>query len=517
MVKTVVLIILDGFGIGRKDANNPIHLAKPLMLNYFKKNFLYGTLQSSGISVGLPWNEEGNSEVGHITLGAGKVVYQHYPRISLTIRDGSFFKNQELKKAFAHAKDKNSAVHLVGEISIGNVHASFEHLEALLELAKQEKTTNLFIHLITDGRDSPPRSAKELIKKLESVIKEKNIGRIASISGRYYSMDRDDHYDRTELAYRAMTSSVPSSGSAANWLDKNYTDNLNDEYIKPINLDPDGIIRNNDSIIFFNFREDSIRQLSQSFIEKNFNKFPIAELTDIYPVTFTHYSPKLISPVAFPSETVKEPLGKVIADAGLVQLRIAETEKYAHITYFFNALQEAAFPNEYRVLIPSQNLARHDEHPEMRVKEITDRIIQSLSDGGSNFILANFANPDVIAHTGNFDAAVQAVNIIDNELRRIFDAVMTADAALVITSDHGNIEEMRDPLTGAIETKHDPNPVPIYIIGKDFVSIKENIDLENIDEKTSGLLSDVAPTILNMLHLPVPNDMTGENLLDRLE
>ncbi len=517
MRKTVALIILDGFGIGRKDATNPIHAAHPEMLGYLKKNFLYGSLQASGISVGLPWGEEGNSEVGHITIGAGKVIYQHYPRISLTIKNKEFFKNKELKKAFDYAKEKNSSLHFVGVLTSGNVHASFEHLEALFEFTKLENTQKLYIHIITDGRDSPPKSARELLGKLEGLIKKYGRGKIGSISGRYYAMDRDEHYDRTELAYSAMIGLAPVPATANEWLEKNYSENLTDEFVRPVTLDPEGRIKENDAVIFFNYREDSIRQLAKSFAQKDFDRFPINHFNNLFIVSFTDYAPKLGVAIAFPQEIVQQPLGKILEDAGRIQLRIAETEKYAHITYFFNGLRDAPFQNEYRILIPSQNLARHDEHPEMRAREIADRIIQGLSEGGSDFILANFANPDVIGHTGNFEAAIKTIGVIDGEIRRIFDATMKYDATLIITSDHGNVEEMANPQTGAIETKHDSNPVPIHIIGHEFISLKNARDIESSESETSGVLSDIAPTILELLGIPATSEMTGISLLKSLK
>ncbi len=516
MKRTVALIILDGYGIGRPDNTNPIHAARPAMMNYFKKNFLSGALEASGISVGLPWNEEGNSEVGHITLGAGQIIYQHYPRISLTVRNENFFKNKKLKKVFETARASGGGAHLIGALSSGNVHASLEHLEALLEMARREKIDQVYLHLITDGRDSPPKSALDLIKKIEGVMKEKGVGAIASLAGRYYAMDRDDHYDRTELAYHAIIGENPTEISPADWITRNYAEGLTDEYIKPVNLNPQSHVKDGDALIFFNFREDSIRQLAKSFIAKHFDRFATVRFANLSAVTFTHYGPGLDAAVAFPVEEVRNPLGKVIADAGLIQLRIAETEKYAHVTYFFNDLHEAAFPNEYRILIPSQNLARHDEHPEMRAREIADRIIQAFSEGGSDFILANFANPDVIAHTGNFEAAIAAINAVDAELRRIYEAAAKLGAVLVITSDHGNIEVMADPLTGRVETKHNTGPVPIHIVGQGFVSLKSARDLAEIENTTAGVLSDVAPTILKIMSLPVPAEMTGVSLLKRL-
>ena len=506
MKKTVVLVILDGWGIGKKSAANPIHVAAPPNINYFKKNYLTGALQASGISVGLPWGEEGNSEVGHASIGAGKILYQHYPRISLAIKNGSFFKNKVLLAAASHAEKNNSALNLVGLLTSGNVHSSLEHLEALLKFGK-EKNLKINLHLFTDGKDSPPRSAPELLKKLGVAPQ--------SISGRYYAMDRDGHYDRTEKCYRALTGSGAPAPDPVSWIENNYQNNLNDEYISPAFFG-DGAIKENDSVIFFNFREDSIRELAECFLNPGFSQFPVLNASKMFVATFTEYSKSFNAPVAFPADRVEMSLGKVLENAGKIQLRIAETEKYAHVTYFFNGLEEQNFKNEYRILIPSQNIARHDEQPEMMAKEIASRVVQAVKERGSDFILANFANPDVIAHTGNIDAAVQAIKVIDAEVRKIFDACLDEDATLIITSDHGNVEEMLDPKTGAIETKHDANPVPVYIVGKEFVSIKDDSAVARSEEEIVGILSDIAPTILEIMDIPKPEEMTGVSILKNL-
>jgi 2,3-bisphosphoglycerate-independent phosphoglycerate mutase len=505
MKKTVVLLILDGFGIGRKDTSNPIFVAKPATLNFLKKNYRYGLLEASGIAVGLPWGEEGNSEVGHITLGAGKVVYQHYPRITLAIQNESFFKNEVLRKNFAYAISKDKAVHLIGALTSGHVHAATEHLLALIKFAKNEGVKKLYLHLITDGRDSAPRSAPDLLKEVEAALRESGVGQIATIGGRYYGMDRDEHRDRTAKFYDAIFQRGKTAENAFDWLQKNYAENLNDEYIEPAAIGYTGAPQDGDSVIFFNFREDSIKQLAESFAAHNFSL-----------ASFTNYGKDLNIPVAFPEESVVMPLGRALAEHGKTQIRIAETEKYAHVTYFWNGLKEEHFENEYRVLIPSENIARHDEHPEMRAKEIGGRVVSAVGDGGGDFILANFANPDVIAHTGNFDAGIKAVQVIDDEVKRIYDACLAADAALIITSDHGNLEQMRNPLTGEVETKHNPNPVPIHIIGREFVNIKSWEQVERSENEIAGILADVAPTVLDILGLPIPPEMTGVSLLNSL-
>ncbi len=517
MKRATVFVVLDGFGIGRRDATNPIHLANPANINYIKQNYLSGALQASGIAVGLPWGEVGNSEVGHITLGAGKVVYQHYPRISLTIKDGGFFKNNAIALAFTHAEKNNSGVNLIGLLSEGNVHASFEHLEALIKSAKRTGVKKLNIHIITDGKDSAPKSAPELIKKLRAVMEENKIGAIASISGRYYALDRDEHYDRTGKAYAAITGQGSTADNIETYLQTNYAKDLDDQFIEPATLSKENCVKENDAIIFFDFREDGIRQIASCFASPEFSQFPVISQTALAVTTFTEYSPAFNATVAFPEENIERPLGAVLADAGKVQLRIAETEKYAHVTYFFNALKTDPFKNEYRVLIPSQNVARHDEHPEMMAQEIASRAIAAINEGATDFILINFANADVVAHTGNIDATIKAINTLDLELRRIFDAVLANNGVLIITSDHGNAEQMANPLTGAPETKHNLSAVPIYIAGKEFVSVKTEKESEEAEREICGILSDVAPTVLEIIKIDKPANMTGESLLGLLK
>lgn len=511
--QTVVLVILDGWGIGRADAGNPIHVANPPNINRIKHTFPIGSLQASGIAVGLPWNEEGSSEVGHLTLGAGKVIYQHFPRISLSIKDNSFFQNQPLRSAFAHAQKNNSQVHLIGLLTDSGVHAHLDHIQALLQLAEKENFSKVNLHLFTDGKDTPPKNALNFIQE---VPREK----IASLSGRFFAMDRDLHWDRTVRTYEVLTSAKYQAPSAntdiESFLKSSYERGLTDDFIEPTLFRPDGTIKDNDSIIFFNFREDSIRQLVEMFVDSSIGeKHEIPQ--NLYITTFTEYSKKINMPAAFPTETITNPLGKVLAETGKVQLRIAETEKYAHVTYFFNGYEEEPYKNEYRVLIPSRSIARPDEFPEMMAEEITVRIVSALSEGIYDFILVNYANPDVIAHTGNFNAGVKAVQAVDKAIGTLTKAALEHNHILLITSDHGNIERMLDPRTGQIETKHDLNQVPVYFIQKGGEKPKDDAAIAKIETSNTGVLSDVAPTILQLMGLPVPQEMTGVNLLNLLE
>ena len=516
MERSLVLLILDGWGIGRKDHSNPLYVAKPKYISEIKKRYLSGALQSSGISVGLPWEEEGNSEVGHLTIGAGKIIYQHYPRITLSIERGDFFKNKVLLDLITHVKTTGGALHLAGLLTEGNVHASLEHVSALIKLAKAAGLSELYLDFFSDGKDSGPKSLPTLLEKVNKLTAETGIGKVSSISGRYYALDRDLHWDRTKRTYEALTGKGTTVESVKDKIASYYSRGLTDEFIEPMQMNPPHPLRDGDSLFFFDFREDSIRQLAASFALKEFKEFPTQPFKNLMVATMTRYSDKLNAPVAFPSENVENPLGKALADRGLLQLRVAETEKYAHITFFFNGYREKPFQNEYRVLVPSRSVARHDESPEMMAREISTRVIEAVSEGGFGFILANLANPDMIAHTGNYDAALQAIMIVDEEVKRIASACLECGITLAITSDHGNIERMLAPYTGRPETKPDPNPVPFYLVGRGFERQKTEEKTEIIEENPIGILADVAPTVLEVMGVPKPKDMTGESLLKSL-
>lgn len=513
MKHTTVLAILDGWGVGSPDESNPIHAAGPQTIRFLESRYPAGALQASGITVGLPWEEEGNSEVGHLTLGAGRVIYQHFPRISLAIQSGEFFKNEALRSAFAHARKHNSAVHLIGLLTAGNVHASLPHLDALVEMAKRESCPALFLQLITDGRDSPPESAGGLIGTLQQKLAAANMGEVVSVVGRYYAMNRDGHWDRTKEAYQLFTEggTARSLGEA---LTRAYRKNLNDEFIEPTIIGTPRPIRDGDAIIFFNFREDSMRQLTQAFVDPNFNRFPKKPLKDLAVVTMTNYHDSFRVPAAFPRESVEWPLGRVLADAGKMQLRIAETQKYAHVTYFMNGLRDEPFMNEYRVLIPSLETPHPEERPEMMARAITDRVVAALTEGVYDLIIMNYANPDIIAHTGNYDATVEAIRIVDGELGRLVQTVLAGDHAMLITSDHGNAESVLNLGTGERETRHNANPVPCYLVGNAF-ALSESPHFPG-RLPVVGLLADVAPTVLELMNIPKPSAMTGESLLREL-
>ena len=512
--RQVILAILDGWGVGAKNDTNPIYTQGTPNLDYIKENFLMGSLQASGISIGLPWNEEGNSEVGHLTIGAGKILYQHYPRITLAIRDGSFAKNKALLDAFAHAKNNNSALNLIGLLTEGNIHASFEHLVALISAAKLNGIQKINLHLFTDGKDSAPKSFLTLIGRLQKDIPDGwAIGRIA---GRFYGLERDNHWDRTQLAYEAMTGAGPTGKTAEEVTLEAYARNLTDQHIEPHTINSENCIKDNDAIIFFDFREDGIRQIASAFLLPDFSKFQVKPTSNLYIATFTKYLDIFKAPIAFPSETVEMPLGRVLAENGKTQLRIAETEKYAHVTYFFNGYKEQPFQNEFRILVPSEKVISHAEKPKMQAVEITARVAQAIREKSFDFILVNFANGDMVAHTGNYEAAKIAVKTVDESVGTIVRATLENNAILIITADHGNTEAMMNPRTGESTTTHDPSPVPIYLIGNEFAKPKTQTEVNAAESQISGILSDIAPTVLELLEIPKPAEMTGQSLLKLL-
>ncbi len=503
----VILAILDGWGEGQPNETNPIYMAEPKNFDYLRANFPNGLLQASGISVGLPWGEEGNSEVGHLNLGAGRIIYQYLPKIDLAIRDGSFFKNPALKNAFEHAKKNNSSVNLIGLMSDGNVHSSFEHIKSLVEFAVKENVSKINLHLFTDGRDSAPTSSISLLANLP---KEANL---ASISGRFYGMDREGYWDRTQKAYSVIVGEGPVNADAEAYIKNSYANKKTDEYIEPTRVKEDCEVKDNDAIIFFNFREDRIRQMTSVFADRNFQKFPVKQFNNLFVATMTPYDKNISAAVAFPNEPITNCLGKVLADNGKNQIRITETQKYPHITYFFNGLEEKPFLNEYRALIPSRPIARQDTYPEMMAAEIASRAVESIMEDAFDFVLINFANSDIIAHTGNYDACIKAVKTIDEQIGKIIKVVLETDATLIITSDHGNMEKVVDEKTGNIETKHNASPVPIYLVGKKFMRSRTKEEILRSKKENIGILADVAPTILELMHIPQPKEMTGQSLL----
>ncbi len=516
--KPVVLIILDGFGIPRDPRSILLTTDLP---TFAKLNQYYPStaLQASGISVGIPWGEAGNSEVGHMTLGSGRIIYQNLPRISLAIKDGSFFFNEALCGAAEHARTSNTTLHIIGLLSSGSVHSYYSHIIALLELAKQKGVKHVMVHAFLDGRDSAPNDGVNMLTRLTNDIKEIGIGRIATIAGRYWAMDRNKNWDRIERAYKALTGTGDLHTRESNLYDyvrTQYKNGTGDEFIEPTMLTDGkgavyGAINDGDAVIFANFREDRARQLTHALTDQTFTEFDRGPKKDIYMVTMTQYDRTLDVHVAFPPQNITHTLGEVLSDYKKTQLRIAETEKYAHVTYFFNGGVEKPFDGEDRVLIPSPHVTRFDEAPEMSAAKITEHVIESIRKNAYDFILINYANADMVGHTGNVKACRAAVRTIDENLSRLIPEILKKDGKILITADHGNVEELYNDKTGMVSTEHSANPVPLWYITKNnhHATPRDN----TYPSKVMGLLSDVAPTVLTIFNLDKPREMSGQNLL----
>ena len=522
--KPVVLIILDGWGIAPPSASNAVSQAKTPTINRLIKSYPAMTLHASGEEVGLSWGEIGNSEVGHMNLGAGKLIYQNLSRINRSISDGSFFTNEKFLGALEHARSNKSSLHLMGLVSSGNVHSSIDHLYALLELCSKNKFKNVFIHAFLDGRDMPYNSGIDFIQKLEQKEAELKIGKIATISGRFYAMDRDNHWDRIKMAYDAMISGEAQEKftDAAEAVKSSYNKKIYDEEFLPVVIvdeqkKPISTIKNGDSVIFFNFRADRAREITKALVLPGFEKFPSRYLENLHFVAMTEYENDLPVEVAFPPEIITEPLAKVLSDAGVKQLHIAETEKYAHVTFFFNGGRETPYENEDRILIPSPRVTSYDKQPAMSALLITKKIIEAIMNNSYDFIVVNFANSDMVAHTGNLKATIKACEVLDGCLKRLIEIILAKNGLAIITADHGNAEEMINSQSGEIDKEHSTYPVPFIIVGKQWEGktggIKEipNSDLSLV--QPSGILADVAPTILKIMSLPAPEEMTGKSLI----
>lgn len=522
MYKPVVLVILDGWGISPRKNENVLRISKLPTIDKIKKFYPMTTLQASGVSVGLPWGEVGNSEVGHITLGAGKIIYQNLPRISLSIQDRSFFQNPAFLSAMEEVNKNKSALHFLGLIGTGSTHSYVEHLHALIEMAKEQKVEKVFIHAITDGRDSAPTSGATAIKDLESKLKGFKLGKLATLCGRNWAMDRNNNWDRVEKAYRMMTESAGEKiENAVKYMESSYAKETTDEYLEPAVVTEGGkpvaSIQDGDAVIFFNFREDRAREITQAFVAEKFKEFSRPRKLDIRFVTMTEYEKDLPATVAFPKEDPGAGLGGILSQKKMKQLRIAETEKYAHVTYFFNGGKENPWPGEDRVLIPSPSVSKFDETPEMSAPKITEKVVDAVESEKYDFILINYANADMIGHTGNKEACIEAVQSVDKSLSILIPAVLKKNGCILITADHGNVEDIKDPQTGAINTEHSANPVPFWYISPDNHKEKSSEKVLREETEIGGLLSDVAPTILDIMGIPRPEEMNGESLLPILK
>jgi 2,3-bisphosphoglycerate-independent phosphoglycerate mutase len=506
-MKPLMLIVLDGWGVGNNPRVDATSLASIPFYRRLLKDYPHAILECSGEAVGLPEGQMGNSEVGHLNLGAGRIVYQDFARINKAIKNGEFKKNPVLLKAIESARP-DRALHLLGLVSDGGVHSHIKHLYALIEMAIECGVKRIFIHAFMDGRDTPPKSGIQYIRDLEAFLKDKPSAKIATVSGRYWAMDRDKRWERVEKAYRAV---VHGEGrivnSAIEAVEEGYKKGETDEFITPSviynNSVPVGRIKDGDSVIFFNFRADRARELTRALNDKNFTYFlrGKAPCLSSY-VTMTLYDETFTFPVAFPPVQLKSILGEILSNNRLRQLRIAETEKYAHVTYFFNGGEEKSFPGEDRCLIPSpQDVPTYDHKPEMSAYEITEEVLSRIDRSIYDFILLNFANPDMVGHTGVIKAAIRACEVIDECLRKIAEKVMSIGGMMIITADHGNCDEMRS--NDHPHTAHTMNPVP-------FIILKKGIGLRD-----RGILADVAPTILELMGIEKPDEMTGESLIQK--
>lgn len=521
--KPTVLAILDGWGVAPPDQGNALALAKTPRIREFSSKYPAMTVLASGEEVGLMWGEMGNSEVGHLTIGAGKVYYQSLPRINRSIQDGTFARNQAFLGAIDHAKKGSGKLHLVGLVSIGNVHAAIEHLMALIDLAKSGGIKELYLHAVLDGRDTTFNSGADFVGRAIEQMKKNGLGKVATLSGRFYAMDRDNRWDRVEKAYRAMvegksdaTDTDPIAAIKASYEAKVY-----DEEFVPTVIVEDGEavgkIADGDSVILFNFRPDRARELTKAFVLPGFDKFERVYMRELKFVTMTEFERDLPVSVAFPPQPISTCLAKVVSDAGLKQLHIAETEKYAHVTFFLNGMKEDPYSGEDRAIVPSPRVSSYDQQPEMSAREITNRVLKEIDAATYDLIVVNFANADMVGHTGNLQATVAAVEAVDECLGKIASAVLAKDGAMIITADHGNAEEVVNLQTGGIDKEHSTYPVPLIVIGKQFEGMAgEAQEMVGGDLSLSspvGMLSDVTPTVLRIMGIPQPQDMTGRALV----
>ncbi len=505
--KLTMLMILDGYGINESEEGNCVKLANtPNLDEIFTKN-PSTIIHTSGLDVGLPEGQMGNSEVGHTNIGAGRIIYQDFTKITKSIEDGDFFSIPEFVSAIENCKKNNSKLHIMGLVSDGGVHSHIRHLYALLEMAKRKDFEDVYVHCFLDGRDTPPASAETYIAELEKKMEEKGVGKIATLCGRFYAMDRDKRWERVKEAYNAMVKGEGekfSSATAA--IEESYQKEVFDEFVKPIvicnNDEPIAKISENDSVIFFNFRPDRAREITRSIVDENFDGFE-REYFKTFFVCFTPYDETMPNvEVAFKKDEIKNTLGEYISKLGFTQLRIAETEKYAHVTFFFNGGQEKQYEGEDRILIPSPKVETYDLKPEMSAIEVTDKVVEAIESEKYNCIILNYANPDMVGHTGNIEACIKALETLDTCVARVVKAIKEKHGNLLITADHGNSEQMIDYKTGEPHTAHTTNPVPLVLISDTNKKLKE------------GRLADLAPTMLDLMELEKPEEMTGESLLE---
>lgn len=502
--KPVALIIMDGFGYNPSDYGNAITAAKTPNIDKYKKG-PHTLIGASGLDVGLPDGQMGNSEVGHTNIGAGRIVYQMLVKISKDIKDGVFFENKALLDAMKNCKEKNSALHLMGLLSPGGVHSHMEHLFGIVEMAKKNGLDKVYIHAFLDGRDVPPSSASEFMEQTVEELNKIGLGKIATISGRFYAMDRDNAWDRVEKAYTAMVYGEGVKETEPVQAIKNsYANEVTDEFMLPTVIDGGEQIKENDSVIFFNFRPDRARQITRSFVDPDFTGFERKNgFFNLHFVCMAQYDASMPNvTVAYPPEQLKMTMGEYLSKSGKTQLRIAETQKYAHVTFFFNGGEEKQFEGEDRILIKSPDVETFDLKPEMSAYEVCDAVVDAINSDKYDVIILNYANCDMVGHTGIFDAAVAAVEAVDTCVGRMVDAILAKGGAALITADHGNADKMCEP-DGSPFTAHTTNPVPLFCVGYDC------------ELRDGGVLADLAPTMLEILEMPQPAEMTGKSLIKK--
>mgnify|MGYP002725656193 CR=1 FL=1 len=507
--KPVVLVVMDGWGYSEDDDANAVNAANKPVWDRLWKECAHTLIGTSGSAVGLPDGQMGNSEVGHLNIGAGRTVYQEFTRVSKAIDDGSFAANSALTAVVDKAMENGGAVHLFGLLSPGGVHSHEDHIHAMVKMAVERGCKKIWMHAFLDGRDMPPKSAKASIEKMQQLFASLGCGGFADIVGRYYAMDRDQRWERVQQAYDLMTLGAAEfeSEDPIQALEAAYERGETDEFVKPTRISLAGeepvVIADGDAVVFMNYRSDRAREITQTFIDTKFDGFERRAQPKLAGfVSLTQYNETFDIPAAFPPVELKNGFGEYLSNLGLRQLRLAETEKYAHVTFFFNGGREAAFEGEERILIPSPKVATYDLQPEMSAREVTDKLVDAIENGKYDAVICNFANPDMVGHTGDFEAAKEAIEVLDQCLERVVDALHRADGEMLITADHGNAEQMIDRNSGQAHTAHTVNPVPLIFIGRDGVTLEEN-----------GALCDVTPTMLSLMELEQPAEMSGKSLI----
>ena len=500
--KPTVLMILDGYGLNEKTEGNAIAMAKTPVMDKLMSEYPCVKGNASGLAVGLPDGQMGNSEVGHMNMGAGRIIYQELTKITKAIEDGVFFENKALLAACENAKKNDSALHLMGLVSDGGVHSHIGHIFGLLEMAKKEGLKKVYVHCFLDGRDTPPASGKEYVEQLEAKMKEIGVGEVASVSGRYYAMDRDNRWDRVQKAYNAIALGEGEHAATAHEaMEQSYANGVTDEFVVPVIVTEGATVKDDDAIIFANFRPDRAREITRAFVDPEFTGFERVQ-PKIHYVCMTQYDATIPGvEIAFKPQSLKNTFGEYISDLGMTQLRIAETEKYAHVTFFFNGGVEKEYPGEDRALIPSPKVATYDLQPEMSEPAVTEECVKRILSGKYDVVILNFANCDMVGHTGVFEAAVKAIEATDDGVGKVVDAILKMGGQCLITADHGNVDQMLDADGVTPFTAHSTNPVPLVMVGHEGKLAD------------GGVLADLAPTMLDMMGIPQPAEMTGHSLL----